>query len=238
MQKLLNKAQETAGKALLGCESAAAESYIPYLLFSDNRFNINYRVGRPVPVYAYVFHEYVNNFMGNQVCLHYRVDYEKTPFSLLERIAYSFMAGDMLTVVLNQNGDIVWNWGQPVDMPLPEQESVKLLIKRTNSWRQGWAKKYLHSGKMIKHCDVTCDSNELIYNIGGLTVPKIYTSAWRAEDGSTAQFLINYNTEDTSCVVHLPEGEYSLFENDKQYTMISGGKQQVIVKALSVYMIK
>ena len=57
VKKLLNKAGSYNEKVLLGCESAAAETYIPKLLFSDNRYHINYGIGRPVPAYAYVYHD-------------------------------------------------------------------------------------------------------------------------------------------------------------------------------------
>ena len=204
MQKLLARAQQKAGTALFGCESAAAESYIPYLLFSDNRYNLNYHVGCHVPAYSYIFHEYLNNFMGNQVCTSYFIDYDKTPDSLLERMAYSYMAGDMLTVVLNQDGDIIWNWGQPVDIPLPDQQKVKTFVKNANSWRMGKGKKYLHSGKMVKPCVVECGENTLIYPRGSMDVPRVYSSAWTAKDGGFAQFLINYNVESVECVIDLP----------------------------------
>lgn len=246
MQKLLAKAQKKAGKSLFGCESAAAESYIPYLLFSDNRYNLNYHVGRHVPAYAYIFHEYLNNFMGNQVCTNGIIDYEKTPDSLLERMAYSFMAGDMLTVVLNQDGNIIWNWGQPVDMPLPNQENIKRFVKNANGWRTGRGKKYLHSGRMAKPCAVECVENTLYYTKGSMDVPKLYSSAWKAEEGSFAQFLINYNTEDVECIVDLPDSSrqdsapdsYRLYEDETHYSVISGGKQRIVVKGLSVCMIE
>lgn len=245
MQKLLTKAQKKAGKALFGCESAAAESYIPYLLFSDNRYNLNYHVGRHVPVYAYIFHEYLNNFMGNQVCTNHFIDYEKSPDNLLERMAYSFIAGDMLTVVLNQDGDIIWNWGQRGEIPLPDQGKVKAFVKNANSWRIGSGKKYLHSGRMVKPCAVECAENTLIYTKGSMDVPKIYSSAWETKEGSFAQFLINYNAENVECTVELPDtsgtgkmSSYRLYEDETRYTTISGGRQKIAVKPLTVYMIE
>jgi hypothetical protein len=63
-------------------------------------------------MYAYVYHEYLNNFLGNQVCVDWHMDVNKSPESFYERIAYSFVAGDMLTVVITENGEIDWNWGK------------------------------------------------------------------------------------------------------------------------------
>ena len=147
-----------------------------------------------MPVYAYIYHRYLNNFMGNQVGTHVRFDYEKSPDSLFERIAYSFSAGDMLTLVLDENGEITWNWGCNNTTLMPEQDAVKSLVKNLNRWRTGYGKKYLHTGKMVKPYKVECGKNSFACRCGGeITRDRIYTRAWMAEDGSYGQFIINYN---------------------------------------------
>ena len=93
-------------KPLLGCEAAAAEPFYPYLLFNDNRSTINLGFGTPVPAYQYINHEYINGFMGNQNSLRRSVEIDKSPLNMLQRLAYSFTAGDMFTVILRGNGDI------------------------------------------------------------------------------------------------------------------------------------
>lgn len=55
VKNLLSQSEENTGKTLFGCESAAAQSYIPYLLFSDNRFVLTYSIGKPVPMYSYIY---------------------------------------------------------------------------------------------------------------------------------------------------------------------------------------
>ncbi|MBR7162620.1 MAG: hypothetical protein IKD35_01455, partial [Clostridia bacterium] len=67
MQKLLSDWNEKAKGTLLGCESASSEPFIGNLLFSDNRFELNHFIGKAVPLYSYLYHEFVHNFMGNQV---------------------------------------------------------------------------------------------------------------------------------------------------------------------------
>mgnify|MGYP003312604601 CR=1 FL=1 len=69
-QEETNKMLESINKngVLFGCESAASEPFLKELKFSDNRFELNYYLGEAVPIYSYIFHEYVNNFMGNQIC--------------------------------------------------------------------------------------------------------------------------------------------------------------------------
>jgi len=240
MKKLYEEITENCGNVLLGTESAAAESYIPHLMFSDNRFLLNYQIGKPVPAYAYVFHEYVNNFMGNQVCINFLFDHQKSPENILMRTAYAFAAGDMLTAVLNQDGDITWNWGQLSEADranLPEQQNIKTLIRNLNFWRTGKGKKYLHTGKMVKPYHVECGKN-LIHYIDGNTkaFDRIFTSAW--ENGSFGQFIINYNPEDTFCKVNLPDGVFRVYSDETHYENLSGGVNEITVPALSALLIE
>lgn len=239
VKELLAEVEQGTGKVLFGCESAAAESYIPYLLFSDNRYELNYATGRPVPLYAYLYHEYINNFMGNQVSAHKWLDHAKSPVNLLERTAYAFSAGDMLTLVLNENGDIAWNWGWRELDDIPNQDDIITFVKNANMWRQGIGKKYLHSGNMVKPYKVLCDNN-LIYAPKGheFVIEKIHTSAWETESGQYGQFLINYNPEEVECEICLPDGRYKLYEDDHNFVMIQGGCQKINVKKLSTVMIE
>ena len=59
MQKMLSSWNSAAPNMLFGCESAAAEPFIGNLLFSDNRFELNWRLGEPIPLYSYIYHEYL-----------------------------------------------------------------------------------------------------------------------------------------------------------------------------------
>lgn len=239
MKKLYSQLFEKTGKVLFGCESAAAESYIPNLLFSDNRFNINYFIGVPVPAYAYVFHEYVNNFMGNQVCADCVFDNEKSPENLPMRIAYSFAAGDLITAVLNQNGMIMWNWGRfgsEEKGRATNQESVKKLIFNLNSWRRGEGQKYLSTGKMVKPIDVRCGENKIMCNtVSEKIFDKIFTSAW--ENDGFGQFLVNYNEYECECEIDLPEGTWKYIDLDKAVD-IQSGKIKITVPALSAVLIE
>lgn len=242
MRGLLEEIGRETGKVLLGTESAAAESYIPYLPFSDNRFQINYSVGRPVPLYAYLYHEYINNFMGNQVYAQGHIDFEKTPGNVLERLAYSFTAGDMLTVVLNEDGEIDWCWdcGQFVDS-LPQQQSIKTLIRNLNRWRQGDGRKYLHTGRMEKPYPVESGQYTIHCCIRGheTAVGRVHTSAWRARDGSRGQFLVNFQTEDVVCEIRLPQGSYRLRAGEGEaFRELSGGARRIRIKALSAALLE
>ncbi|MBO4732937.1 MAG: hypothetical protein J5662_00520, partial [Clostridia bacterium] len=104
MVKMLEKIRQAidgAGKKMLiGCELAACEPLMKYLVCNDLRWFITFRQGRPVPAYNYIYHEYVCNFMGNQNELEKTTVFDAAPDNLLYRTAYSFLAGDILSVTL------------------------------------------------------------------------------------------------------------------------------------------
>lgn len=208
VKNLLNKANEIGDKILLGCESAAAESYIPQLLFSDNRYNLCYTIGQPVPLYAYVYHQYLNNFMGNQVCTHAAFDHKRSPENIFVRIAHSFCAGDMLTVIIDDEARCIFNWGYHEDGIYPDQDAVATLIRNLNYWRRGSTEKYLHRGIMQKPIKVECDKTQMIGARGfDHEFDSILASAWKADDGSFGQFLVNYMAEPKTCKLKLPDNE-------------------------------
>ena len=237
VKALLDETEKEAdGKILFGCESAAAESYIPQLLFSDNRFNLNYSIGCPVPVYAYIYHKYLNNFMGNQVSTEF--SHERSPENIFVRLAYAFTAGDMITLVLNQDGDIAWNWGVRT-AGIPEQESIKQFVKTLNSYRRGCGRKYLHTGEMIKPYCVTCGKNTLYLNNGyALHTDKIFTSAWKSDDGKIGQFLVNYNDTETVCGIKLPEKKFSVHIDGAETVTIDGGLTEFKINPYSAVLIE
>lgn len=239
VRELLKKAEENVGKVLFGCESAAAQAYIPQLLFSDNRYNLCYTIGEPVPLYAFVYHRYLNNFMGNQVCTHAAFDHVKSPDNLFVRIAYSFCCGDMLTAVINDGGEMIFNWGYR-GADLPDREAVAELIKNLNSWRRGETKKYLHMGQM--EVPYSAESEKVkMYGARGFNheYDSVFVSAWRAEDGAFGQFLVNHTGKDAECVVHLPENEeFDLYESCGGAPVHICGECKVFVKKFSAVLIE
>ena len=68
--------------------------------FNDLRNNSNFTNGHPVPAYPYVFHQYANNFYGNQCGMGQAIDCEKSPDNLQYRLARGFSMGAILTVTL------------------------------------------------------------------------------------------------------------------------------------------
>ncbi|MDR3193841.1 MAG: DUF6259 domain-containing protein [Tannerella sp.] len=194
-ERILPVLEAAAGKPLVGCEAAAAEGFIPWLLFNDNRAMINLFVGTPVPAYAFVYHEYVNNFMGNQNAVSVAIDTEKSPRNLLQRLAYSFCAGDMLTVVLRGDGQMIWDWGCPWEAPTPNQQETVDLIRHLTAWRRGAAKEFLVYGKMQKPLPFAGACDQPLYTKkSGYPVHfgSVFTSHWELDGGRHGQLFVNY----------------------------------------------
>lgn len=193
----MNKAIKNAGKNMaMGCELAASETAMKHLPLNDARWFTGFRQGIPVPAYSYLYHEYINNFMGNQNGVQNMLNYDAAPENLLYRTAYSFLAGDMLTIMLGLNGKISWGWCADPYGSYPDSEPIIEFIKNANKWRTGFTKKYLRYGKMLKcgpadsaknAAAVYADGRELIENT-------VLTRKYQAQDGTTAQFYVNRTT--------------------------------------------
>ena len=200
MQDMLSEWNQKAPDMLFGCESAAAEPFIGNIAFSDNRFELNYMLGKPVPMYAYIYHEYVRNFMGNQVCCPFNSDID----TLRYRIAYSFSIGDSMTLVLAPDGKLMTNWGTRDFEHSPDKEKALALISNLTTLYASKAKDYLCKGRMIVGYPVECAtlSYECDYPKRTVVLPKIISSAWQLPSGKRVQILVNPEDSDTVCNVN------------------------------------
>ena len=190
MQKLLRDWNVRADGTLLGCESASSEAFLPNLLFSDNRFELNHFIGKAVPLYAYLYHEFLHNFMGNQVCSLFGGD------SFLYRLAYSFSAGDMPTIVLSPRGVLLSYWGQRDLEDLPNEESVLTFIKNAREIYLSNLK-FTCYGNMIKPLPYKTGEVSFRNDLYGRSyvTEDVLTSAYEY-DGEKIQIFINFNEED------------------------------------------
>jgi len=55
------------------------------------------------------------------------------PLNMLQRLGLAFVSGDMFTVILRGNGDMIEAWGRDWEDPIPNQEHMKALIKNLNA---------------------------------------------------------------------------------------------------------
>jgi len=194
MQDMLGDWNDSAKNMLFGCESSAAEPFIGNLAFSDNRYEVNYRVGISVPLYAYIYHEYLRNFMGNQVSC----PLTNGKDSMCARMAYSFTAGDCMTIVLTPFGKIMTNWGNHNFDILPDKDRAVQFAANMQKFYKEKAFKFLYDGKMIKPLEIECTSEEYPkYGNQTTVIPDVYTSAWE-KDGEKAQVLVNHTLKDVN----------------------------------------
>ena len=216
MQELLGMWNKKASPMLFGCESAAAEPFIGNLLMSDNRFELNYPYGTPVPLYAYVYHEYVRNFMGNQC----GCPFEPHVDTLRYRLAYSFSIGDMMTLIIAPNGDLMTHWSTLDFSHAPDMEKALLFIKNMVVFYNCEAKEYLHSGKMANAPEIECEKITIPQFRGQktITLPRLLSSAWEAKDGKTAYIVVN------------PECEEIEFKIENECYKVEGLNALLIVK--------
>ena len=192
MQKLLGEWNEIGKAMLLGCESAAAEPFIGNLQMSDNRFELNYHIGRPVPLYAYIYHEYLHNFMGNQVACNLPPETD----TLAYRMAYSFSIGDCMTLVVSPDGRFLTRWGYKGEDDTVDRDQILTLVANLTKFYYEQAQPYLHAGRMTAALPLTCDS--VTYGI--CTLPSVHVSAWEKGD-ERVHILVNPLPEDQTVVL-------------------------------------
>lgn len=211
--------------ALFGCESAAGEPLIPYLLFSDNRFILNYYIGEPFPIYSYLYHEFVNNFQGNQICM----TLENKPYSYTYRLAYSFTCGDMFTVVLNSKGEISDAW---CNKDTVDKEKVLPFIKTLNRWRID-QKEFLLEGKMDKPLSIKVDKLPIKHEDDyEFHFDAVLTSTF-TNGKENASFLVNYDLEPHIVYFDSPTKVYL---DSKCSTSVIA--KQISIPPMTVYMVK
>ena len=195
MRDLLDSWNREAPGMLFGCESASAEPYIGNLQFSDNRFELNWHIGRPVPLFSYLYHEYLRNFMGNQVsCPLDAEDGEgNTVDTLRMRMAYSFAAGDSMTLVLTPEGKLMANWGRHDFTHIPDfDKTMDFAANMRRVYEK--AKPFLHRGRMIKCPAFSCGTVSFPVNGVPEEFPAVFGSAWEA-DGKRIVLYVNHTDE-------------------------------------------
>ena len=196
MRSLLAEMQDDVRKLgktmLIGTECAAAEPFISGLAINDLRPQFAMSLGTPVPLYQYVFHEYVNNFMGNQCQYPRKLSVEQSPDNFLWRLGYAFNAGDMLTIPLRENGKISWGAADGNAEP-PEQEPILKLLKQLNAMRRKYPE-FLRRGRMLKpQHEIAAGTYRLPLRSGEVQEhPSVFQSSWEAPDGRRATFVTNY----------------------------------------------
>ena len=203
MQELLSQWNKENPNMIFGCESTAAEPFIGNLLMSDNRFELNYPFGDVVPLFAFIYHEYLRNFMGNQC----GCPFEPSVDTLRYRLAYSFSIGDMMTLILNPNGGLMSHWGTHDFESKPDFDLTLTFIKNVMRFYNSEGKKYLYGGKMKNENTIECDTIEIPLFRGrkSATLPKLLSSIWETDSGKSAYIVVNPENDDVKFKINNEE---------------------------------
>ena len=183
-------------KMLIGCEAAACEPLLDDMRFNDLRYNLDLMYGIPVPAYAYVFGEYVANYMGNHTTATRLLDTRLYPDNIFYRTAYSFAQGDILTFMLKNYGKVNWEWNDPwEDDKEPDQEEYLSFAKTLNDFRNGILFEPLRFGKMVKPRQVSCGKYTEKIDRKALVriLDEIVTTRFVTDDGRDIQIFVNFN---------------------------------------------
>ena len=191
-------AKEHGSKMCLGCEACAATPYVPYLFYNDAREFRGYLFGRPVPAMPFVFHEWMCNFSGNG-CMTVGLDVRCA-------IATSAHYGDMLSVVLGDEGRLVKSWGTPWDKDRTEQAPLVKLVRGLNDMRRNHADLLLDGRMMIPPCEVHAkpvafDFNTTYYGIRHIETSEVIVSFWENDAGKRLGFATNWKTEPSELTI-------------------------------------
>ena len=200
MKDTLNEIKAQKSNMVMGCESAAAEPYINYLLLNDARSSFVSFYGVPVPGHSFVFHGRTNCFSGNQSGISTIYDLKKSPENLLYRIAYSFNAGDFLSIVLKDGGNIHWGWNYKWSNMGPDQKSIITLIRNLNAMRKKYPQ-FLLYGKMLEPLEeIRGDKWNLYLQEESLELDSFLHSSWESPQGEKAHIISNFLPEDQTVI--------------------------------------
>ncbi|MBE7024746.1 MAG: hypothetical protein E7408_01660 [Ruminococcaceae bacterium] len=239
-KRLQSEIREKGSQMMLGCEEGAAEPFIEYLKFSDSRANSQFYYGKVVPAYGYLYHEYLNNFSGNQDGTYWALNTLDNPSNLAFRIASCFISGNMISLVLTHDGQISWGWGHIMDEEgVPDQKEIITLVKNLNDWRRSFGKPYLYSGRMQKPVKVLdAEVYELLRRDDTIIeYPAILHTNWEASDGTRAQIFVNFQKEEKSFRIAYDKACTLIVTPDGKETRKILPGEQITVAPLSAVMI-
>ena len=204
MVALQKRLVENGNGMVFGCEQTAATPYVPYLPYSDVRPMPGLmRFGRPVPGSAFVFHEWMCNFTGNQCGMTKRMD-------AYWRWMSGFHNGDMFSLVLNDGGEVVCGWPSPwSNGPLPERDGLVSVLKELNATRKKYHS-FLLEGRMIRPF-VKCESQSAVvdyegWQSGSVETTEVLTSFWENEKGERIGFASNWRREPSELKITHADG--------------------------------
>jgi hypothetical protein len=192
---------------VFGCEQTAATPYVPTLPYSDVRPMPGLMwFGRPVPGSAFVFHEWMCNFTGNQCGMKKHMD-------AFWRWMTGFHNGDMFSLILNDRGEAVCGWPSLWNEPFPERERLVSVLRGLNAMRKKHPS-FLLEGKMIrpfitcKSCPTTVEYEG--WGRGAVETPEVLTSFWENANGERIGFASNWRQKPSELKITRTDGRVEM----------------------------
>jgi len=176
--------------------------------------------GRFVPLYQYLFHEYILTQAAFALA--------PNPYWMQIKTAHSFVLGDLLTAIIGPEGRLMAWAGHPWaawDTPPGDQDGILTLLRRAIALRRGVGSDFLVFGRLLRPLPVQDIAPVTWLNEGQVhSMPAVLHAHWQAADGRTALALANWTTEER--VVRLDEqgerqrkaryhGQYDIVETSK-----------------------
>jgi len=192
---LLAKFEELAEKKdreiIFSVEGAPNDHFIDHFQVCDIRPNVD-PDSRFVPLYQYLFHEYILTQAAFAP--------GPNPYWMQIKTAHSFVFGDMLTAIMGPEGRLM-NWaGHPWarwDTPSGNQEAILALLRRAIAMRRGPGRDFLMFGRLLRPYPVQ-DVEQItwITEQGLISMPAVMHANWRSPDGRTAVALANWTEQE------------------------------------------
>ena len=133
----------------------------------------------------------------------------------------------MLTVVIDDEGNIQWAWGQRDISPeyRPDREAALSLIRTLTGWRKAMPE-FLQLGRTLHPLSIECSETPVYTDAGVVNVPDVLTASY-GYNGRKAHFLVNWSSE--PCTVRCPsiEGSKVVLTPDGEKTMLGSGSLEL-----------
>lgn len=176
LRKDSDTARAVASDVAMSCEGAPPEVFLSDFQIWDARI-------RNCPLYAFVYHEYMN---GHEGLYTNRISDETLRLS----VARALVTGYMINFTLRDKGRIEYDWDQPWTRAVPDQAAILDWANRAHKMRVGMAKDFLIYGRMLRPWTV---SNVTLRDFGWGKEAMVQSGTWQAADERIGIVLANFS---------------------------------------------
>jgi Domain of unknown function (DUF6259) len=186
---LLTRLEEIVGAAdrevVFSVEGAPNDHFRKYFHICDIRPD---PTSRFVPLYQYLFHEYILTQAAFALA--------PNPYWMQIKTAHSLVLGDILTAIMGPKGRLMAWAGRPWatwNTPSGNQEAILTLLRRAVALRRGVGRDFLVFGRLVRpHAVRDIEPVHWLCEQQLLSMPAVLHARWEAPDGRTAVALANW----------------------------------------------